>query len=95
MLPKLSKITVKDGVASCKVLSKGKGIIKTVFCYTTDRAPKSKDRKWLEIPAKTEGDTLSVKLPEKIYQGYFSAYDEKSRYNDCCGSSDFIFFPEK
>ena len=95
MLPKLSKITVKDGVASCKVLNKGKGIIKTVFCYTIDRAPKSKDRKWLEIPAKMEGDTLSVKLPEKILQGYFSAYDEKSRYNDCCGSSDFMFFPEK
>ena len=75
------------------IISEGKGIVDTVFCYTTDKADKKfRFRKWQSIPAKRSGKTLSVKLPEGIYQGFFSAYDEKTKRNDCCGSSNVLFF---
>ena len=91
MLPKLGKITVKDGIASTDILYHGKGITKTVFCYTTDRKiAKQHLRKWHTIPAEMKGNRLSVKLPADLYIGFFSAYDQKSRFNDCCGSSDII-----
>ena len=92
MLPKLGKVIVKGKEASVKILNRGKGIKKTIFCYTTDRdVKKALDRKWQSIPADLSGDTISVKLPDGIYQGYFSAYDEPL-YTHCCGSSDFITF---
>ena len=93
-LPVVGRMTVKDGVASAKVLSRGKGLVKTIFCYTADgEEVLPKDRKWQEIPAQLNGDELSVKLPDGIRQGFFSAYDEKSRFRDCCGSSDVVNFP--
>ena len=92
-LPVLEKAVVKDGMASVDIISEGKGIVDTVFCYTTDKADKKfRFRKWQSIPAKRSGKTLSVKLPEGIYQGFFSAYDEKTKRNDCCGSSNVLFF---
>ena len=93
-LPVVGQMTVRDGVATAKVLSRGKGLIKTIFCYTADGedvAPVK--RKWVEIPAKLKGDELSVKLPEGIRQGFFSAYDEESRFRDCCGSSNVVNSP--
>ena len=93
-LPVVGRMTVKDGNASAKVLSRGKGLIKTVFCYTTDGEDVlPKNRKWQETPAQLSGDELSVKLPEGIRQGFFSAYDEKSGFRDCCGSSNVVNFP--
>lgn len=92
-LPVLGKISVKDGIASVDILNEGKGITETIFCYTTDKENvKFRYRKWQSIPAKRTGNKLSVKLPEGIFQGFFSAYDEKSPYRDCCGSSDILFF---
>ena len=92
-LPVLGKAVVKDGVASVDIKKEGKGIIRSIFCYTTDKADvKFRYRKWQSIPAERKGSTLSVKLPEGIFQGFFSAYDQKSRFNDCCGSSNVLFF---
>ena len=93
-LPKISKISVENGVASAKVLNSGKGIVKSIFCYTTDRnQPVEKKRKWQSIPAELKDNVLSVKLPENVFMGYFSAYDETpGRFKDCCGSSDFYTF---
>ena len=93
-LPVVGPVTVRDGIATAKVLSRGKGLIKTIFCYTADgEEVLSKNRKWQEIPAELKGDELSVRLPEGIRQGFFSAYDEKSSFRDCCGSSNVVNFP--
>ena len=92
-LPVLGKAVVKDGSASVDIVSEGKGIKETIFCYTTDKQDvKFRYRKWQSIPAQRKGKTLTVKLPEGIFQGFFSAYDEKSSFNDCCGSSNVLFF---
>lgn len=92
-LPRLGKATVKHNTAMVKLLGQGKGVIKTVFCYTLDRdEPTAHKRIWKSIPAERKGNVLSIRLPEGIFQGFFSAYDEKSPYNDCCGSSDLLVF---
>ena len=92
-LPKLGKVTVKDNTASVKILEKGKGIIDAKFCYTADGEEiKPHKRKWQTLPVEQKGDVLSVTFPKGIKQGFFSVWDEKSRFHDCCGSSDVIFF---
>lgn len=92
-LPELGKATVKDNIASVKILNPGKGIIKTIFCYTLDRnEQKTHKRVWKSIPAEMRDNVLSVELPKGIFQGFFSAYDEESPHRDCCGSSDLLVF---
>jgi len=91
-LPKVGKPTLNNGVATAKLLERGKGVKKCIFVYTTDKVfEKSYQRVWKEVPAKLDGDTLSVKVPEGTALGFFSVYDDlSSRFRDCCGSSDLI-----
>ena len=92
-LPVIGKAVVKDGIASAPLLGRGRGIIRTVFCYTTDRNQvKPHLRVWKSIPAELHGNTLSVTLPEGIFQGFFSAYDQESSFHDCCGSGNLLQF---
>ena len=95
-LPKLGKPVVRNGMASVEILGEGKGIKETIFCWTGDgKEPSNHKRTWHTLPAERNGNTLSVKLPDGIFQGFFSAYDETTRFHDCCGSSDVLFFPQK
>lgn len=94
-LPVLGRASVRDGVASVEIKSEGKGIKKSIFCYTTDKADvKFSERKWQSIPVERKGKLLTAKVPAGTFQAYFSAYDEESRFKDCCGSSNVLFFAD-
>ena len=93
-LPRLGRSTIADGRISAPVLHEGKGIIRTILCYTTDRdEPVSHLRQWHDAPAERDGNTLSAALPPGVFQCFLSAYDEDTRWNDCCGSSDLQTLP--
>lgn len=93
-LPRLGRSVLADGRISAPVLHEGKGIKRTILCYTTGRdEPVSHLRQWHEAPAVREGDTISAVLPPGVFQCFLSAYDEETRWNDCCGSSNIATLP--
>ena len=93
-LPKLSKMKIKDGIATCKILCQGKGIRNALLCYTDDdKQPKYHLRKWKTVPAEIKGDTISAKIPAGAYMYYLSAYEGESKHHDLCGSTDPIVKP--
>lgn len=94
-LPKLDKTVIKNGVISAKIINQGKGIIEAILCYTCSSDEKvASKRVWKSLPAKVKEKTVSAKFPGDVFQCFLSAYDAKTRYHDCCGSSDIILFPE-
>lgn len=93
-LPKLSDMKVNRNVATCKILSSGKGIKKAVLCYTNDdKQPKYHLRKWSTVPAEIKGDTITAKVPAGAYMYYISAYESESKHHDLCGSTNPVVKP--
>ncbi|MBR2440087.1 MAG: dienelactone hydrolase family protein [Lentisphaeria bacterium] len=93
-LPKLSEMKVKDGIASCKIISSGKGIKNAVLCYTDDdKQPKYHLRKWKTVPAEIKDDTITAKVPKGAYMYYISAYEGDSKHHDLCGSTNPVVKP--
>lgn len=94
-LPKLGDIKVKDGIASAEILGQGKGIKESYLCYTDSTEKRYHKREWKKIPAAIKGKTISAKVPANAHSYYLTAYDEKARFNDLCGSTDVIVLPIK
>ena len=93
-LPKLSNMTVKGNIATCKILSSGKGIKYAVLCYTNDaNEPVYHKRKWATVPAEIKGDTITAKIPDGAYMYYISAYEGESKHHDLCGSTNPVVKP--
>ena len=92
-LPKLSDIVRKGNRVSAKILDPGKGIQHAILCYTDSKEKVYHKRVWKSIPAKIEKDVISAELPPGAHQFFLSAYDEKSRYNDLCGSTSPVILP--
>ena len=88
-LPRLGAIEVAGGVASAKVLSRGKTTGAAFLSYTCDGAePVEWKRKWTTVPAEIECDVVRAKLPDGVFQAFLSLYEaDKGKYNDLCGSS--------
>ena len=91
-LPKLGGTKFESNVISAEILSEGKGIIETVLCYTLDDNEVTNERQWHRVPAERKGNMIFAEVPENAVQCFLSAYDEKSDFDDCCGSSDVISF---
>lgn len=90
-LPKLGPISEKNGIASAKILNRGKGIRLPQLCYTKGNGPLSQ-RLWLNTPAKCAGDTISARIPEGVTQYYLTAFDEKDASGqwNCAGSTRVV-----
>lgn len=90
-LPKLGKPVLENGILSADILQEGKGIKEAVLCYTANSTEKTvHKREWKSVPAEVKGKKVSAKLPPGTFQCFLSVYDEKSQWNDCCGSSDLV-----
>ena len=89
-LPKLSDIRFKDGIASATILDHGKGIKEAYLCYTDSTDPVYYKREWKKIPAAVKGNSILAKVPENANSFYLTAFDEKSRFNTLCGSTNGI-----
>ena len=92
-LPKLSKAKIEGNSIHADILSQGKGITHAILCYTEDAAEKiAHKRLWKSIPAQVGKNSVRAELPKGVYQCFLSAYDEESRFNDLCGSSNLVEF---
>lgn len=93
-LPKLGTAQVDGKIISADILYKGKGITHAILCYTEDAEQQtSHKRVWKSIPAQINGNTVRAELPNGVFQCFLSAYDEKSTFNDLCGSTNLVEFP--
>jgi dienelactone hydrolase len=92
-LPKLGNAVVNNRSISADIVLTGKGITKAILCYTCDRDEKvSHKRIWKSIPAQFDTKKVWAELPEGVYQCFLSAYDQKSQWNELCGSTDLKEF---
>ncbi|MFA6930669.1 MAG: alpha/beta fold hydrolase [Lentisphaeria bacterium] len=93
-LPKLGTAQINGKGIRTDILAKGKGITHAILCYTEDaNEPVTHKRLWKSIPAQFDETSVWAELPEKVFQCFLSAYDEKSPYNDLCGSTNLVEFP--
>jgi dienelactone hydrolase len=93
-LPKLSRAKIDGNVIRADILSQGKGITHAILCYTEDAGEQvTHKRLWKSIPAQVSEGSIQAELPKGVHQCFLSAYDEKSRFNDLCGSTNLIEFP--
>ena len=86
--PKLSPVKVSRGRAQVQIVEPGLGVKRAVLYYTLDGKSRPDKRVWSSIPAEIRGKTIFAKLPEGVRQFFFSAYDETSVDEICCGSSN-------
>ena len=92
-LPVISDCICRDGKIEARVTECGKGIKKCFFNYTCDRDVSDwRERKWKAQEVDFNDGMLHSQLPGKVFQCYFSAYDEEDITTHCCGSSDVITF---
>ena len=90
-LPKLGKAQVEEKRISAPILSQGKGITHAILCYTEDANEETTHKRlWKSISVQLTEKAVSAELPSGVYQCFLSAYDEKSPYNDLCGSTNII-----
>lgn len=94
-LPRLGNIQVKDGIASAKILDRGKGIKIGFLCYTDSTDPVYHKREWKTLKADIQGNTVSAKIPSGAHTYYLSVHDEYSRFNTLCGSTDVVVLENK
>ena len=92
-LPKLSDIMQKGNLVSAKILDPGKGIQQAILCYTDSTEKVYHKRVWKSVPAEIKQNVISAELPAGAHQFFLSAYDEKGRYNDLCGSTSPVILP--
>ena len=94
-LPRLKNTKLENGIISARIDFPGKGNLKPVLCFLPDgpMPEKTWDRVWYKLPAKIEGDRIFASVPENALQCFLSAYDEESKFDDCCGSSDLVILP--
>lgn len=93
-LPRLERAVVNGKEISAAIAAKGQGISRAILCYTEDAAePVSHKRVWKSVPAQVDAERVWCELPERVYQCFLSAYDEDSRFNDLCGSSNIVTWP--
>ena len=86
-LPKLGELTIQGDAVSASILEQGKGIQYAVLCYTDSTEKVTHKREWKSSPAEIKNGRVTATLPPGAHQFFLSAYDEKSRYNDLCGST--------
>lgn len=92
-LPKLGNAVVNNRKISADIVFPGKGVAEAILCYTIDRDEKtSHKRVWTSIPAQFDAKEVWAELPEGVYQCFLSAYDQKSQWNDLCGSTNLKEF---
>ena len=91
-LPILKDTKLENGILSARIDFAGKGNLKPVICFLPDGPMPEKcwDRVWYKQPAEIKGDRIEAKVPEGALQCFLSAYDEESKFDDCCGSSDLV-----
>lgn len=93
-LPKLERAVVTGKEISAGIAAAGRGVTRAILCYTEDaEEPLSHKRVWKSLPARFDATRVWCELPERVYQCYLSAYDEDSRFNDLCGSSNIVTWP--
>lgn len=93
-LPKLDSAQLHQKHIRSGILSKGKGIIRAILCYTEDSQEETTHKRlWKSIPAQFDETSVWAELPDKVYQCFLAAYDEESPFNDLCGSSNLVEFP--
>ena len=95
-LPILKDTKLEDGILSAKIAFPGKGGLKPVICFLPDgpMPEKTWNRVWYKKPARIEGDRIFARIPDSAVQCFLSAYDEESRFDDCCGSSDLVILKQ-
>lgn len=92
-LPKLGRAQIEEKRISAHVLSQGKGITHAILCYTEDAEEEATHKRlWKSMPAQVTENMVSAELPNGVHQCFLSAYDEKSHYNDLCGSTNIVEF---
>ena len=95
-LPVLTDTKLEDGILSARIAFSGRGNLKPVICFLPDGPMPAKtwDRVWYKQPAQIEGDRIFAPVPDNAAQCFLSAYDEESRFDDCCGSSDLVILKQ-
>jgi hypothetical protein len=95
-LPKLGKAQIEGKHIRTQILSQGKGVTHAILCYTEDANEEiTHKRLWKSCPAQINENVVSAELPSGVHQCFLSAYDEKSHYDDLCGSTNIIELPAK
>ncbi len=93
-LPKLGSAQLSGSVLRADIIARGKGVTQAILCYTEDaKEPIAYKRTWKSIPAQVSADQVQAELPPNVFQCFLSAYDEKSPFDDLCGSTNLLEFP--